>query len=79
MSFLHKQNTPSHDSTMPPPPFTSQTSMSQTLDTVLRTSEYPSSWEDEDLWADPAGDFEPLFERAKAKLSMPHLITLSGL
>eukprot|EP00957_Ditylum_brightwellii_P182302 13888542-Ditylum_brightwellii.AAC.1 len=61
-SFLQKWNSPSHDSTMSPLSMP-QTSTSQTVDTVLRASEYTSSWEEDDLWADTTGDFEPIFER----------------
>eukprot|EP00957_Ditylum_brightwellii_P155264 11820110-Ditylum_brightwellii.AAC.1 len=54
------------------------TSMSCTFDLVLRASEDTSSWDDDDFLADPAGDFEPLFERGKAvdAIAPPYLSIL---
>eukprot|EP00957_Ditylum_brightwellii_P106943 8158894-Ditylum_brightwellii.AAC.1 len=68
-SFLQKRNTPCYNSTMSPQSM-SCTSMSRIIDPVLRASEDASSWEDDDFWADPAGDFELLFERGKGVVAI---------
>eukprot|EP00957_Ditylum_brightwellii_P109778 8372828-Ditylum_brightwellii.AAC.1 len=61
-SFFSRQTTPSNDITQ------SQhslfcTSLFRKNDPKTTAHDTASLWEEEDLWADPAGDFAPLFER----------------
>eukprot|EP00957_Ditylum_brightwellii_P108278 8260367-Ditylum_brightwellii.AAC.1 len=64
MSFLMKRHTPGNGSTQPPQSVF-QNSLSQNNHPDNSASKTTPSWEEEASWADPAGDFELLFEGQK--------------